>query len=414
MTNDQPSGYLSAQDAAEALGVSLPTLYSYVSRGLIRSEVADAARRTHRYWADDVQRLMQRKEQRRNPGKAAAEALHWGMPLLDSALTLIADGHYYYRGRDVLALTESHSIEQVAALLWTGDAATIIDSLQPGTAASTLPSAVRAAWAQVTELSLMEQFQALLPLAAAHDWAAYNLQPGAVIETGGRIFRLMALLAAGCPSNTPGAASLLQGCWAPDDPAAAALINAALVLCADHELNVSSFTARCVASAGATPYQVVMAGLAALQGVKHGRVTERVRQFLQEVGQPERARPVIAARLKRGEPLPGFGHPLYPAGDPRGAHLLALVSDLYPSAPALTLAQAVVEETLALVGEYPSLDFGLVTVARVLDLPPGGSIALFALGRTIGWIGHALEAYEEDRIIRPRARYVGQLPPEQG
>lgn len=412
MTNDQPTGYLAAQEAAEALGVSLPTLYSYVSRGLIRSEMADVGRRTHRYRIEDVQRLVQRKEQRRNPGKAVAEALHWGVPLLESALTLIADGRYYYRGRDALALAESHSIEQVAALLWTGDPGTVIESLQPGTAATTLPPAVLAARAHVAELPLMEQFQALLPLAAAHDLAAYNLQPGAVIETGGRIFRLMTLLSAGCPSETPAAASLLQRCWAPDDPNAAKLINAALVLCADHELNVSSFTARCIASAGATPYQVVMGGLAALQGVKHGRITERVKQFLQEVGQPERARFVIAARLKRGEPLPGFGHPLYPTGDPRGAFLLSLAADLYPNAPALALAQAVVDETLALVGERPALDFGLVAVARALDLPPGGSIAMFALGRTVGWVGHALEAYEQDRIIRPRARYVGQLPPE--
>jgi citrate synthase len=185
------------------------------------------------------------------------------------------------------------------------------------------------------------------------------------------------------------------------------LLDAALVLCADHELPVSTFVARCVASSEATPYAVVVAGLSAMGGVKHGGQVELVEAFLREVEVSGGARDAIAGRLRRGERIPGFGHSLYPGGDPRGAELLRLVTAAYPSSPDVALCNAVAEEALELMGERATVDFGLVTLARALGLPPGGAVALFALGRTVGWIGHAIEQYESGSLIRPRARYVG-------
>jgi citrate synthase len=277
--------YLTAKEAAAALEISLPTLYSYVSRGLIRSEVADTGRRTRRYRREDVDKLRQRKAQRRNPELLVEDALHWGTPLLDSTITLIAEGDFFYRGHNALTLAGRYPVEAVAGLIWHDDLQTDIPELRefsPG-------PVVRSAWAGLRHLSPVEQFQALLPLAAADDLSAYNLQQDAVQKTGGRILRLLAGIAAGNFDLPDGIAAGIQQNWAPAAPAATGLINTALILCADHELNVSSFTARCVASAGATPYQVVMAGLAALQGVKHGRVTERVESFLEEVGTPANA-----------------------------------------------------------------------------------------------------------------------------
>ncbi len=191
---------------------------------------------------------------------------------------------------------------------------------------------------------------------------------------------------------------------------AAVLFDSALILCADHELNVSTFAARCVASSEATPYGVVTAGLAALQSAKHGGQTELVQAFLHEVETSADPRKAIVDRLKRGESVPGFGHSLYPGGDPRGAELLRLAATAYPRSPAVALSAVVVGEALDLIGEYPTLDFGLVTLARALGLPPGGAVALFAVGRTVGWIGHAIEQYASGSLIRPRARYVGEQP----
>jgi citrate synthase len=256
----------------------------------------------------------------------------------------------------------------------------------------------------------VERFQALLPLAAEADLAGFDLRPVAVAGTGARILRFLTVIAAGEEAVGEGIAASLQQGWVRDDPQARSLIEAALILCADHELNVSSFTARCVASAGASPYQAVMAGLAALQGAKHGRNTERVEAFLREADSSIGPRAAIAGRLRRGETIPGFGHPLYPSGDPRGRFLIDATAAAYPDSQAVALARAVDSAVVEVTGGQPNIDYGLVTLAWTLNLPPGGPIALFALGRTIGWIGHAIEQYQLDRIIRPRARYIGEPP----
>ncbi len=397
--------YLSAHEAAAELAISLPTLYAYVSRGLIRSEETGGSKRTRRYHAEDVARLKQRQQQRRDPQAAVETALHWGAPVLESALTLIADGKLFYRGQDATALARSHSIEQVAALLWMNDAAQAAALF--GVDRSFGLDSVRI---DIAGLSPFEQLSVVVPLAAAHDLAAYDLQPEAVAQTGVRILHLLTTSLTGDSVGVNGIARALQHHWAPDDTQAAQLINAALVLCADHELNVSSFTARCVASAGATPYAAVQAGLAALGGFRHGGQTERAVQLLHEAGSPIGVRAVLASYGRRGELLPGFGHALFPDGDPRAAALLALLAQTYPTSPPVLLAHALVEQVGATTNKQPNIDLALATLARTLDLPPSAGLAFFALGRTVGWIAHAIEQYSTHQLIRPRARYTGKQP----
>ena len=395
--------YLTARQAAGELGVSLATLYAYVSRGRIRSEAAGG--RGRRYRSEDVRRLKERKERRRDPDRAVEEALHWGTPVLESAITLIDDGRIFYRGEDVVDLASRSTIEEVAALIWTGDKADA-----PALFAS-LPNPdprILAATRFAEDLPPVEAFQVLLPLAGAADPAAYDLRPASVARTGARILGLMAGVAAGGEDASAGIAGTLERGWVPEDASAAALIGAALILCADHELPVSTFAARCVASAGATPYAAVQAGLAALGGVKHGGQIELVQAFLREVESVGGAREAISGRLRRGDVIPGFGHSLYPGGDPRGAELTRLSAEEHPESPAVALSASVAGEVLDLIGERPTVDFGLATLGRVLGLPAGGPVALFALGRTVGWIGHAIEQYRSDALIRPRARYVGE------
>ncbi len=384
----------------------MPTLYSYVSRGMVRSEEAEGKRRNRRYRAEDVRRLRERKERRRDPEGAVEGALHWGTPVMESGITLVDDGRLYYRGRDVADLAAHSTVEEVAALIWTGDEAqahTLFPPKPPG-----LSQRIREALPHVAGLPPIEVFQVLLPLAAAEDPAAYDLRPAAVARTGARILRLMTNVAAG--EAAPRIAETLGRGWSPGNAEAAALLGPALVYCADHELPVSTFAARCVASSEATPYAVVLAGLAALGGIKHGGEVELVEAFLREVEAVGDARAAISGRLRRGERIPGFGHSLYPDGDPRAAGLLRLTAEAYPESPAVALSNAVAGEALRLMGERPTVDLALVTVARTLVLPPGGATALFALGRTIGWIGHAIEQYEAGSLIRPRARYVGEQP----
>src|SRR6185369_1390274 len=195
-----------------------------------------------------------------------------------------------------------------------------------------------------------------LPLAAARDPHAFDLRPMAVQRAGGRILRVLAAAAAGTRPTEEPVARLLQQRWAPRDAGAARLLDAALVLYADNGLNPSSFTARCVASAGSTPYAVVAAGLAALQGVKHGGACERAEGLLAEVRQPRGAQATVVARLRRGESMPGFGHPLYPDGDPRAAMLLRLIGEARPKSPEVALSLALVEAVREVMNEHPTID----------------------------------------------------------
>lgn len=395
--------YMTAKEAASVLGVSRATLYAYVSRGLIRSEpVAEGARR-HRYRAEDIRRLQKRKAQRRDPSLAAEQALHFGAPVLASGLTLIDGERFYYRGQNALTLAVTRSVEEVASFLWRGDWRGI--ELQATAPHANLDKS------DTAKMTTLERFQHALPRASAADFVAYDLQPRAVFATGERIMALLVSIAAGVPLQRDLVNTLVRG-WGLELEGAERLLNAALILCADHELNVSSFTARCVASAGSTPYQVVQAGLAALQGTKHGGHTARVAALLDEVGRPQRARHALGERLRRGDPVPGFGHVLYPNGDPRARILFELMEEAAPDAPALALARAVKQQAAELVGDRPTIDFALATLARLLGREVDGGLAIFALGRTIGWLAHALEQYQEDTMIRPRARYVGPLPSE--
>ena len=401
--------YLTAREAAKQLGVSLPTLYAYVSRGLIRSEAGGDVRRQRRYHAEDVQRLKDRKEQRRDPARATAQALHWGTPLLESALTFINDGKLYYRGYDAVALASGHTVEETASLLWLGNMRAPVAAFNdPLTKSARLR--LEKLISQVKPYPMLEAFQMALLMASSDDPAAYDLRPGMVAQTGGRILRLLTAVATGRMPEGDTAQALAQS-WMPSQQTKAAkLLNAALILIADHELNISAFTARCAASAGATPYMVTVAGLSALQGVKHGGSVSRVEALLNEIRVPDQAGPLLGKRLKRGDNIPGFGHPLYPEGDPRARALLQWMQETMPRSSALSLSNAVIREARTLIGEEPNSDFALAVLVRLLNLSEGYGVGLFALGRTVGWLAHAIEQYQSNRLIRPRARYVGVMP----
>ncbi|MEO7715438.1 MAG: citrate synthase family protein [Capsulimonas sp.] len=401
--------FFSASEAAAELGVSLATLYSYVSRGMLRSEGEDNAKRSRRYPAEDVRRLRQRRELRHNPEQGVGEALSWGLPLLESKLTLVEGGRCYYRGREIGGLARTHSLESVAALFWTGDFAE--EALVFGSPPALLSPSLRTLRRALSEAPPTELFLTLLPAACAEDGGAWDFRPAQVARTGARILRLMTTLAAGRDAldGDERISGALARAWGLERDAERVL-DAALVLCVDHELSVSSFTARCVASAGATAYHAVLGGLAAFQGTKHGGATSRVEALLRECAAPEQAGSALRARLRRGEAVPGFGHPLYPEGDPRGRLLLEMAREIGQKSREWALAEAVAREGSALLGEHPTIDFGLVALRGALGLPPGAALTLFELGRSVGWIGHAIEEYRADRLIRPRARYSGPRP----
>lgn len=400
------AGNLTAAQAAAELGVARATLYAYVSRGLLRSVPGPDAR-SRRYPRDDVEALKRRQEGRR-PREAAGRALDWGLPVLESELTRIAGCELLYRGHDAVALARrGETPERVAALLWLGD----LDAPLPP------PRGGAAPWAgpdlaglrrRADRLRPFDRMRLLLAVAAA-EGVAVPPGRGDVVVTGARtsVARLAAA-AVGAEAQVAvgGAAETLARGWCGGRPEAERLLRAALVATADHELNVSAFTARCVASAGAALEASVAAGMAALGGPRHGGHCDRVEAFFEEVARALSAPEAVAARLRRGEPVPGFGHRLYPDGDPRGRTLLEMTAELAPG-PAVEEAADLIRAAGDLLDEKPTVDLGLVTLARALGLPPGAALALFAVGRSVGWVAHALEQARDGRMIRPRAHYVG-------
>ncbi len=399
--------YLTSEKAAEELGIRIETLYAYVSRGLIRSE--GEGKKNRYYIAEDIQQLKDRKEFRKNPKKAVEGALHWGTPLMKSAITLIVDGNIYYRGKNILDIVTHYSVEEVASLIWAGDQDRNIASLKDPIPQN-LWENIRAIRKLIPDLSLIERFQSVLPMAEANDPRAYDLQPRSLINTSGRILRLLTSTLSSSRVYNKSISKTLQLKWAKNHGKIEPIINSALILCADHELNASSFTARCVASTGATPYAATLGGLSALQGFKHGGSTHRIEVLFKEIDNPRNATQVIRSRLKRGERIPGFSHPLYPDGDPRGTILFQMLADILRNSSAYKLAISTIKATYDMTGEKPNIDLALVTLTNGLKLPSDSAIAIFALGRTIGWLGHAIEQYQLDSLIRPRSQYIGVRP----
>ena len=394
--------FVTAKQAAHALGITLATLYAYTSRGQLRSEAVPGAPRQRRYHREDVERLKDRKAARRDPARAAARGLRWGEPVLESGITLIHDGTFYYRGRDAVRLARAATVEEIAGLLWGAD-----EHERLFEQASALDGRTATKLAQLASEPL-PRIQAALPLAATADIASYDLRPAAVRAAGARIVRLMTSLITGRALREPVHVAL-QAAWAPRHRAVADVIRTALVLCADHELNVSAFTARCAASAGASPYDVVSAALATLKGFKHGGASERVLALAKSADTLVSARAALADRLRQGERVPGFGHQLYPAGDPRATVLIEMAKFSGNDAawrPFRNLFRAGSD----VLDELPNLDCGLAAVTRTYRLPDHAPLTLFALGRTLGWIAHAIEEYASGSLIRPRARYNGPAP----
>ncbi|MDD9902849.1 MAG: citrate synthase family protein [Rhodospirillaceae bacterium] len=380
--------FLNAREAAAELNVSRATLYAYVSRGMIRSEPAENGR--HRlYHADDVRNLRARKSPTAD-GRKLTDAT-----FLESAITLIDAGRCYYRGRDALQLSAVATLESVAGLLWQCGERDPFEQDYPPLPA--IPDIV----------SPYARMQAILAAAAPNDMKALNLRPWGVAGTGARVLRLLvAAIVGGAPGSGP-IHRQLAAAWGAS-PEAADVIRTALVLSADHELNVSAFTVRCVASARSTPYAAVQAGLTALQGPRHGGQTARVAALFDEAAELGDA--AVAARLQRGETLPGIGQFLYPDGDPRyGALIEALDRNGFDNESRQT-AESLAKAAIDLTDLAPNIDFGLATVQRTIGLPTIAPLAIFAVGRCVGWIAHAQEQYENPDLIRPRARYVGESP----
>ncbi len=390
--NNQRSGFIDARQAARLLDVKLPTLYAYVSRGLVRSVAAETGR-ARLYSRADVERLRARRDARRGHGAVAAGALRWGEPVLDSRITQITPEGPMYRGEVAVELARhGHEFEAVAELLWTG---------QLGES-PTWPAPLRLAKLGTlvgSDATPCDVLAVAVAVAAARDADRHVFD----VDAARRLLGLLASTLSGTGAGIAHAVDVGLGGRATRRHVAA--VNKALIVIADHELNVSTFACRVAASAGADLYASVAAGLAALSGPRHGGMCDRVEALLAECGDGQRAPQVIRERRRRGDPIPGFAHPLYPDGDPRAQLLLAEARALAPKNKTVATALAV-ERAMKRSKLYANVDLALVALAGALRLRRGAAAAMFAIGRSAGWIAHAMEQREAGFMLRPRARYV--------
>ena len=406
-----------AREAADRLGVKIDTLYAYVSRGLLRSAEVVGSRERH-YDADEIESFRAGRGTTR--ARPPAEDL---IPVIGSAICLIEEHRLYYRGRDALDLAESATLEEVAAILWEDEARAdavaaphppIADATGPslppqagrGTSGSPSPRSRGEGWGEGQQaLGIIESCQMRLAELGAADHTALDLTKAGVVRTGRAIIgALAAACVAGSASSSLPVHEQLAAAWRLDAPGAD-LVRRALVLLADHELNASTFVARCIASTGATPYAAVSGALGALSGWRHGGASSRVEALFRELGDSGDPLPIMAARLQRGEALPGLGQPLYPNGDPRAPAIIDALCEARPASGARVARVAVAARELT--GQPPNVDFALGAAATALGLPPGAALAIFLVARSVGWIAHASEQYESGVLIRPRARYTG-------
>ncbi|HTQ08136.1 MAG TPA: citrate synthase family protein [Polyangiaceae bacterium] len=413
-----PAELLTARDAAALLDVKPASLYAYVSRGLLTS-VPGPRGPSRLYARSEVERLKARHEARAGHGAVAAGALRFGEPVLESALTGIDARGPRYRGHVATELARADTpFEAVAELLWS-DAAPDDGRLPPpfaldaralaraGERLRSLGRLVPRGEAPLSTLALVVAAFAL------GDAARFDAPPAVERARARELLRILAAAAAlpldprrvapalAAPSV---AASLAVSLGARPTHLARQRINRALVVIADHELNPSSFAARVAASTGADLYACLGAALGALSGPVHGGATARVEALVAETKRPERAPGVIDERARRGDALPGFGHSLYPEGDPRATLLL---SQSEPVKLAERTLAALVTSMRAARREPPNVDLGLVATALALGLPAGSAAVLFAVGRAAGWLAHVFEQRAAGFVLRPRARYTG-------
>jgi citrate synthase len=381
MTEQSDENYLTTAEVARRLKVKPETIYAYVSRGLLTS-VRARGRRGSLFPVADVERL------------ASKSVEHSGVvEQIESALTLLEDDELYYRGRSVRDLATGSTVESVAHLLWTGE----LTSRQTFPAPRDSVQLARSAMEVVPDTArLTDRLRVAVAVLGAADPLRFDLAPRSVILAAER---LIGVLVTALPGPRVGE-TLGERLWPrlSSDPPRPELLEATLILLADHGLAVSTVAARVAASARANLYAVVSAGLGALDGQYHGAAPTLAYEFLERAQRDPLG--ALSDQLRSGEPVPGFGHTIYRERDPRAEVLLGLIGD-HP-------VVETVEVLAARMPSFPNSDLAVAAMMHAFEFRPDAGDALFALARIIGWTAHALEEYAAPALrFRALGVYTG-------
>lgn len=409
-----PGELLTAQEASDLLGIKLATLYTYVSRGLLRP-VRHPHRKENRYQRDDVDGLKVRSSARQGHGAVAANAMRWGQPVMDTGISEISDDGPRYRGHLASDLVRHPGVfENVAELLWTG---VLTDSphawpVEPPHV--DLGRALDGMLQQGRERPRMMRVFSIVATALGGGTLAEELRSG-FIERYSR--QMLFAFSGACgvlgpqsrfvmpEGERPLAQHILRALGSPGTPQAEHAVNAALILGADHELSSGTFSARIAASTGSTLHASIVAAQATQQGIVLAGGADAAEEFIGSIGSLDALDIRLAEAERRRERLAGFGLTIYPDGDPRAAFLIDLAQRTAPGSARADLAYRFVERVRDRLGMHPNIELGLVVLCIAWGLPARTPCALWGISRTAGWIAHVIEQRLAGFTIRPRGLY---------
>lgn len=410
-----------SKTAAAMLRVKPQTLYAYVSRGLIRTQARPGSKERLYFLEDlDIARLKGRRV-----GPIAARQDPVGGALTSGAIALtsitaIGPRGPLYRGWAAVDLVQQHrAFEDCVELLWGGVLPMRRTAWKPAA-----PEAVSRAFAQaIAQVAARNSSRRLMSVVAEAHAASTGRSAeavhGAPVLAGRELIQVLApvfglLAEQPCYVATTREESIAQvvarasGIAVSDEATDA--IDACLILCADHEFAPSTLAARIAASAGADLFACVNSALGAFEGPLTGMGCDDAEQVVRTASSAKAYLEKIRRKRDRNEPISGYGHPLYPDGDPRAALLLMQARELAGSDPAARHVFDCIDAVQSSTGMIPNLALGLVAMATALCMPRQSPGALMALGRTAGWVAHALEQRISGFLGRPRARYIGPPP----
>jgi citrate synthase len=348
-------------------------------------------------------------------------------------------GRLYYRGYEVADLVRTASFEDTTYLLWFGE----LPSASERAAFTARLAEARPLPAPVLDLLRrlprdchpLDALRTAVSLSAATDPDVRSNEPDANLRKACRLMSLVpATVAAwqrlrtgrepvaGGPGGSHAAhfLSLLEG-QAPSAEVARVL-DVILTLHADHEFNASTFAARVAVATVADLHSAIVAAISTLKGPRHGGANEDVLAMLLDIGEPERAEGFVEARLgaraalskrERSDPkarMPGFGHRVYKVDDARARVLRGMAKSMAEATgrgKLFEVAERLYDAMKARTSLPVNVDFFSAVVYDALGIPPDFCTSIFAVGRVAGWCAHAMEQYADNRLIRPRADYVG-------
>jgi len=376
---------LTSDEAARRLGVKLPTIYAYVSRGVLVSHRTADGRRSL-FEVAEVEALARRSRTgQRTEGRLATVA---------TSVTELRPEGPLYRGVPATTLAKTEPFEAVAELLW---------QVGPG---SWEPAAV----GPVPVSTVDDRLRWSVVMSGSVDPLRSDLRDVAVAQAARRIIATMVSSLEGSPEDgpepLPPIADRLATRLAPSpDLATTAAVGAALVLLADHELASSTVGVRIAASTRSDVYDAVLAGLGVVNGPLHGGASRQAHLLLEDAQRRGSAAALDDALRWQGL-APGFGHFVYENGDPRFDALIPLVERLAP-APRREVVESLIELAATRGFPAPNIDLGLAALSFAAGMDAEAGSVLFKIARVAGWVAHYLEELNETPLrYRARAVYV--------